>query len=96
MTLTCLNNDRHGCLLNDGAYSGEGSKTTVVSPAVLLYRVGEVQVSIQAHGHPFILLYVLQIWGAERKLLSDVFIVGKMNESAIRKNLLRCRASEIE
>ena len=60
--LTGLDHDGHGCLLDDGAYPGEGGETAVVSPAVLLLGVGEVQVSVQTHGHPLVLLDVLQIW----------------------------------
>lgn len=60
VTPTCLDDDRHGGLLNDGSYSWEGGKATVVSPAVLLHSVREVEVSIQAHRHPLILFYVLE------------------------------------
>lgn len=61
VTPTCLDNDRHGSLLNDGSYSRECSEAAVISPAVLLHRVREVKVSVQAHGHPLILLDVLKI-----------------------------------
>lgn len=46
VTPTCRDNDGHGGLLNDGSDSWKGGKTTVVSPAVLLYRMREVKVSI--------------------------------------------------
>lgn len=60
--LTGLDHDGHGRLLDDGANPGEGGKAAVVSPAVLLLGVGEVQVSVQTHGHPLVLLDVLQTW----------------------------------
>lgn len=44
--LTCLDNDRHGRLLNDGAYSRKRSEAAVVPPAVLVHRVREVKVSV--------------------------------------------------
>lgn len=62
VTPTCLDNDRHGGLLNDGSYSWEGGEAAVVSSAVLLHSVREVKVSVQAHRHPLILFYVLKIW----------------------------------
>lgn len=46
VTPTCLDNDRHGGLLNNGSYSWEGGEAAVVSPAVLLHRVREVKVSV--------------------------------------------------
>lgn len=60
-TPTRLDDDRHSSLLNDGPYSWEGGKAAVVSPAVLLLRMREVKVSVQAHRHPLILFYVLKI-----------------------------------
>lgn len=60
-TPTCLDDDGHGSLLNDGSYSWKGGEAAVVSPAVFLHSVREVQVSVQAHGHPLILLYVLKV-----------------------------------
>lgn len=59
--LTCLHNDRHGGLLDDGSYSWKSSKAAVISPAVFVHRVSEVKVSVQAHGHPVVLLDVLKI-----------------------------------
>lgn len=44
--LTCLDNDRHGRLLNDGPYSWKRSEAAVVPPAVLVHRVREVKVSV--------------------------------------------------
>lgn len=46
VTPTCLDNDGHGGLLNDGSDSWKGGEATVVSPAVLLYRMREVKVSV--------------------------------------------------
>lgn len=63
VTPTCLHDDRHGGLLNYGSYPRESGEAAVVSSAVLLHSVREVEVSIQAHGHPLILFYVLEIWG---------------------------------
>lgn len=60
-TPTRLHDDGHGVLLNDGAYLGEGGEAAVVPPAVLLHGVGEVEVSVQAHGDPLVLLDVLQV-----------------------------------
>lgn len=60
-TPTRLDDDRHGRLLNDGSYSGEGGEAAVVSSTVLLYRVREVKVSIQAHRYSLILFYMLEI-----------------------------------
>jgi hypothetical protein len=62
LTPTALDYDRHGILLDDGAYPGEGSEATVVSAAVLLQSIREEQVTVQTHGHPLILLYVLKVW----------------------------------
>lgn len=61
VTPTCLDDHGHGGLLNDGSYSWEGGEAAVVPPAVLLHRVREVEVSVQAHRHPLILFYVLKI-----------------------------------
>lgn len=46
VTPTCLDNDRHGCLLNNGPYSWEGGEAAVVSPAILLHRMREVKISV--------------------------------------------------
>lgn len=60
-TPTRLHHDGHGGLLNDGAYPGEGGEAAVVPPAVLVHGVREVQVSVEAHGDPLVLLDVLQV-----------------------------------
>lgn len=65
-TPTGGDDDRHGRLLHDGADGGEGGDAAVVPAAVLLHGVGEVEVSVQAHGHPLILLDVLQVCAGAR------------------------------
>ena len=65
-TPTRPDDDRHGSLLNDGSYSREGGEAAVVSSAVLLHRVREVKVSVQAHRHPLILFYMLQFWAQKK------------------------------
>ena len=61
LTPTALDYDRHGILLDDGANPGEGSEATVVSAAVRLQSIREEQVTVQTHGHPLVLLYVLKV-----------------------------------
>ena len=58
-SLTTGHDDGHGSFLDDGAYAGEGGEAAVVSPAVRLNGVGEVQVPVQTHGHSLVLLDVL-------------------------------------
>ena len=60
--LTGVDHYGHGSLLDDRANHGERGEAAVVPPAVLLLGMGEVQVSIQADGHPRILLDGLQPW----------------------------------
>lgn len=60
--LTAGNLERHGHLLHDGPEPGEGCKAAIVTPAVTLLHVGKVEIPLQAHGDPFILWDVLQIW----------------------------------
>lgn len=60
-TPTCLDDDGHGGLLDDGAYPREGGEAAVVPAAVPLHGVGEVEVPVQAHGHPLVLFDVLEI-----------------------------------
>lgn len=59
--LTCLHDDRHGGLLDDGSYSWKSGEAAVIPPAVFVHGVGEVKVPVQAHGHPLVLLDVLEI-----------------------------------
>lgn len=61
LALTWFDIDRHGGLLNNGSDPRKGSEAAVVPPAVFLHRVREVQVSVQACGHPLILFDVPQI-----------------------------------
>lgn len=72
MTPTRLDDDGHGGLLNDGPYPGEGGEAAVVSAAVLLHRVGEVQVAVEAHRHPLVLLYVLKVYVQTQTQEEDV------------------------
>lgn len=61
VALTWIDVDRHGSLLNDGSDPWEGGEAAVVTPAVLFHRMRKVKVSVQAHGHPLVLLDVPQI-----------------------------------
>lgn len=58
---TRADDDGHGVLLDDGADLGEGGEAAVVPPAVLLLSVREIEVAVQAHGDPVVLLDVLQV-----------------------------------
>ena len=53
--LTGLNFECKGVLLLDGVCEEEASIAAVVSLSILSQNIGEVQVSIQAHGHSLIL-----------------------------------------
>lgn len=59
---TAPNCDGHGDLLDDGAKFGESSIAAVVLAAVVLQGVREVQVAVDAHGNPLILLDEMEIW----------------------------------
>ena len=64
--LTGVHHHGHGGLLDDGSYLGEGGEAAVVRPAVVLHGVSEVQVPVQVHGHPLVLIDLLQAWGRGR------------------------------
>lgn len=64
--LTALDHDGHGGLLDNGAYFGEGDKATVIPTTVLLQGIREVQVAIEVHGNPVILINVLETWKKNR------------------------------
>lgn len=49
---------------------GEASVADVVGPAVLWDDVGEVQVSVQGLGHPFVQRQLLEVWSKREKKLS--------------------------
>lgn len=53
--LTCLNFEREGVLLLDGVCEKEASVAAVVIVSVFGQHVGEVQVSVQTHGHSLVL-----------------------------------------
>lgn len=61
-TPTALDNNSHGSFLGNGAYSGEGDKAAVIRAAVFPQGIGEVQVAVDVHGNPLILLNVLETW----------------------------------
>lgn len=61
-THTIPDDDGHCGLLHDGAYPGKSREAAVVSAAVLLHGIREIQVPVEAHGNPLILLDVLQTW----------------------------------
>lgn len=52
--LTVQHGDRDGLLLLDGLCVREASVADVVGPAVFRKDIGEVQVSVQSLGHPFV------------------------------------------
>lgn len=56
MSLTGLNFEVEGVLLLDGVCEAEASVAAVVILSVLDQNIGEVQVSIQTHGNPPILM----------------------------------------
>jgi len=73
--LTWPDHHGHGGLLDDGAYAGEGGEAAVVLAAVVQHGVGDVQVPVQPHGHPRVLLDLVQAYRAqERQTLHVLFI----------------------
>lgn len=65
-TPTCENFDNHGPLLLDDVPVGEAGVAAVVGHGVVDEDVGEVQVSVHAHGHPAVLWHRLH--GGESRL----------------------------
>lgn len=64
---TWLDIQDHAGFLNDCAYPVKGGKTAVVIVAIFQQCIREVQIPIEAHGHPLILLNVSKIWEQYRE-----------------------------
>lgn len=64
---TWLDIQDHAGFLNDRAYPVKGGKTAVVIVAIFQQCIREVQIPIETHGHPLILLNVSKIWEQYRE-----------------------------
>lgn len=88
--LTGLDSEAEGVLLLDGVCEVEASVAAVVSLCILEVNIGEVQVSVLTHGHPFILRDWIHIWwmqSGDRE--ENILFAHSRNQQGSHQSLVR-------